>query len=180
MRPRPAFTVFELLLVLLVFGIVFTLTVLYKPETPVARVENQARRFAQELRTAHAEAINRGGIVWIELEPATEGKGADRYRTQLEVDGQEVEPAPWIELEKGVRFSPGSVTRGPLGDVARALEEPVTIICEASGACQLDGTTVMTFYFSHPQRPEIVRAVSISQLGGVRSYRWNATESQWR
>lgn len=178
MRLRPAFTLLELLLVAIVVGIITTLALSYKRTAPVTLVENQARRFAQELRTARASAISRAGTAWIDIEPLAGLDGRGRYRTRVEVDEEEVEATPWIDLEKGVQLRPGAAITGPLGDVVSEFEDPIVIRCDATGLCAMDDAVTLTFYFSHVRAPEIVRAVSISEHGGIRSYQWK--NGRWR
>lgn len=183
MHSRRGYTLLELLLVVLFVGILFTIALSYTSTPVVTLVEDQARRFAQEVRAARASAIAEAGTAVIELDPAGGPGGEDRYRAGLlgeDEDGTGPHPGMWIDVSNGVRMSPGGLSSGPLGDPAAALDTPITIRCAATGSCDLGGPVALTFYFSHPSDPAVVRAVTLGAHGGVRSWRWSPAEGVWQ
>lgn len=180
MRTRSAFTLLEVLLVVTLISLLSTVIFVWASTSMPTRIEDQARRFAQELRAARATAIAQADMVLVEVEPGGEEGGPARYRTQVDSSTQGSEAKQWVELLGGVQFAPGAVSKGPLGDTATTLDTAVAFQCDATGSCAFDGATAMTFFFSHPEQPHIVHAVSIGEHGSVRSYRWVASKEEWQ
>ncbi len=193
------FTLIEVIVVILLFGVMAAVAV---PRafrvSPRQEVHQAARQLTRDFESARLRAISAKRTVRVSfyqskgfyaafmdvsderssnvLETAAEARGA-RFLARGRSDG-----IPGAELPKGVRFSFGNATLGPLGDPAG---DPIVLTddrveFDARGMVRpVNGVRAGgTIVLSHASDPTAVSAVTLTGSGAFRS--WNFRDGKWR
>lgn len=190
LRKSRGFTIIEIVIVLLLFGMMTAIAVPRALKTtPRQQVDRVARQLTRDLEGARLRAMATKRIVRVSFYETrrfyaafidvTEGRTGEVTETAEEARDARLLARgssggiPGVLLPEQVEFSQGSASRGPLGGWAT---EPITLPDDrveftTRGMVRAIGGGGVV-YLSHEDDPSVVAAVTISGSGAIRAWRY--------
>lgn len=196
LRKNRGFTIIEMVIVLLLFGMMTAIAVprAFKT-TPRQEVDRAANQLARDLDGARLRAMATKRIIRVTFDETrgfyaafidvTEGRTGDIQETAEEARNARllargsIGAIPGVLLPEHVDFSKGSASWGPLGGWAT---DPITLADDrveftARGMVRTIGGGGVV-YISHEDDPSVVAAVTISGSGAIRP--WRYANNEWK
>lgn len=176
---RAGFSLLELLVVLVIIGLGLSLSIhlLVRPQGQY--VADEVALIAEEMASAKAEAIRRGGQALFFF------NSSENWYSVLVANHDELVTEPpahlRIPLPKDIVFGTGAVKTGPLGDDVDLGAVPFSrVVCDAWGRCGLNEYPVVTYYFRAQDNGGAVAAITIGKNGTVRSWKYSPDNDSWQ
>lgn len=169
LRHRPGWTLVELLLVLGITSVLLGLVLSSLRQSPVGRLADEARLFAQTFQQARMTALMQAGSARLDVDPR------GRYRASAiaeDGDSSAFSSRPWRSLSDEIEFAAGAAAVGPLGDSIATAVPLQAIDCGPTGRCELGAAPTVTYYLQHSQDGAVF-AITVSSHGTTRVYRYN-------
>jgi type II secretory pathway pseudopilin PulG len=203
LRPRPrrlgenGSVLLEVVVALLVVVAVTTAFLLVSSGVAdhAAVSESTARAVAAKAGTALAEASARGGDALLSVDPGASPGSRGRFWAAAGPAGFAPaglpDPGLWTALAEGAQWGGARVATDPLGAPLAGWRPAGTVRCSPAAsdvdralgtdlACDLGGSSHVTYLVGHRDDPEAAAAVVLLPTARVRVFRWESGTGRWR